>query len=314
MRCDTNGTTDTPTLEDYNITGFTGVTTLNLSVLNNVVQMQDKEDIDTFEKLQMLIDEINNTPPIITMIGNSTINLNINDNYIEEGAIATDNVDGNITNNIVTIGEVNSSSIGTYVLIYSIVDNSGNEANVTRSVRVLDNPPILRDINISIMENSKDMFLGNIIVSSNSYIESLRLEGDGANNFTFYYYGELYLAYGADIDYEVAKEFNLTAYATNETSESVGVNIHISVLDIHHLVLLETPIYSDGNVSFKVQGQEVIGETLFINGVDSGIILDENTTQVNMEQEDNATYLLTSYLSLNPIFTAGINKTFDLTS
>ena len=45
-----------------------------------------------------------------------SITLSVGDTYTEAGATANDNVDGNITNNIVITGSVNTSSSGTYLL------------------------------------------------------------------------------------------------------------------------------------------------------------------------------------------------------
>jgi len=76
------------------------------------------------------------TMPIITLKGNSNIELKVNDKYTEEGATATDDKDGDITANIVVTGSVDTSKEGTYVVTYSVKDTAGNEAKVTRTVVV----------------------------------------------------------------------------------------------------------------------------------------------------------------------------------
>jgi len=74
---------------------------------------------------------------VITLIGASTINLNVGDAYNEQGATATDNFDGNLTSSIVTTGTVNTNSAGTYFVNYNVSDSSGNDAaQVTRTVNV----------------------------------------------------------------------------------------------------------------------------------------------------------------------------------
>ena len=77
------------------------------------------------------------TEPVITLIGASTINLNVGDTYNEQGATATDNLDGNLTSSIVITGTVNTASAGTYFVNYNVSDSSGNAAaQVTRTVNV----------------------------------------------------------------------------------------------------------------------------------------------------------------------------------
>jgi hypothetical protein len=77
------------------------------------------------------------TAPVITLIGNPTINLNVGDTYVEQGATATDNLDGDISANIVITGTVNTSIAGTYFVNYNVSDAAGNAANqVTRTVNV----------------------------------------------------------------------------------------------------------------------------------------------------------------------------------
>ena len=84
-------------------------------------------------------------PPIITLIGDSTINLNVGDPYTEQGATALDNVDGDLTSSISISGSVNTAVAGTYILTYSVTDSSGNNASVNRTVNVIADttPPVI---------------------------------------------------------------------------------------------------------------------------------------------------------------------------
>ncbi len=78
------------------------------------------------------------TAPVITLIGSSSVSLNIGETYTELGATATDNVDGDISANIVIGGDtVNTSMAGTYIITYNVSDAAGNAAvEVTRTVIV----------------------------------------------------------------------------------------------------------------------------------------------------------------------------------
>lgn len=75
--------------------------------------------------------------PVITLLGASTINLEVGDSFTDPGATATDNVDGDISANIVVTGSVDTSSAGTYTLNYNVSDAAGNAADqVSRTVIV----------------------------------------------------------------------------------------------------------------------------------------------------------------------------------
>jgi hypothetical protein len=62
--------------------------------------------------------------------------------YSDAGATATDNIDGNITANIVTVNPVNVNATGTYTVTYNVSDASGNPSvQVTRTVNVISALP-----------------------------------------------------------------------------------------------------------------------------------------------------------------------------
>ena len=80
---------------------------------------------------------VDTTKPIITLIGDATINLTVGDPYVDKGATANDNLDGNITAKIVKAGTVNTAAAGTYTITYDVTDLAGNTAiRVSRSVIV----------------------------------------------------------------------------------------------------------------------------------------------------------------------------------
>jgi len=76
------------------------------------------------------------TPPVITLNGSSTIQLNVGDSWSDPGATATDETDGDLTNSITVSGTVDTSTVGTYTLIYSVADAASNSASTTRVVIV----------------------------------------------------------------------------------------------------------------------------------------------------------------------------------
>ena len=78
--------------------------------------------------------------PVITLIGNATIELFVGDAYTEQGATATDDVDGDLTSSIIVSGTVDTNIAGTYIVNYNVSDAANNAANqVTRTVNVNEN-------------------------------------------------------------------------------------------------------------------------------------------------------------------------------
>ena len=85
------------------------------------------------------------TAPTISLTGSSTINLTVGDTFTDPGATASDDVDGDITSSITTSGTVNTSSVGTYTLTYSVEDAAGNSSSTTRTVVVKTPELIIAD-------------------------------------------------------------------------------------------------------------------------------------------------------------------------
>ncbi|MDP2938535.1 MAG: S8 family serine peptidase [Candidatus Omnitrophota bacterium] len=81
------------------------------------------------------------TAPVITLLGINPVNLYVDEAYTDAGATALDNIDGNITANIVVVNPVNTSAVGTYTVTYNVFDNAGNPAQeITRTVNILPAP------------------------------------------------------------------------------------------------------------------------------------------------------------------------------
>jgi len=77
-------------------------------------------------------------PPVITLVGNSIININVGDPYVDEGATAADDIDGDLTASITKGGTfVDASTAGTYTVTYNVSDAAGNAAiEAIRTVNV----------------------------------------------------------------------------------------------------------------------------------------------------------------------------------
>lgn len=72
--------------------------------------------------------------PVITLKGNSFITIILNSDFTDPGADAYDNTDGSLY--VETTGIVNSDFAGTYYIVYSATDASGNTGQTIRTVVV----------------------------------------------------------------------------------------------------------------------------------------------------------------------------------
>jgi hypothetical protein len=79
------------------------------------------------------------TIPVITLVGDENVSVELGTAYSEAGATATDNYDGDLTSFIRVTGTLDTDILGTYVFNYNVSDSSSNDAvTVTRTINVVD--------------------------------------------------------------------------------------------------------------------------------------------------------------------------------
>lgn len=80
--------------------------------------------------------------PVITLLGLNPVNLTVGQVYVEAGATAVDDRDGDVSTKIVVSGSVNVAVAGNYSVKYDVRDAAGNAADQkVRSVVVSVAPP-----------------------------------------------------------------------------------------------------------------------------------------------------------------------------
>lgn len=95
--------------------------------------------------------ESDDLPPIITLSGSDTVTSVLNEIYIDAGATANDDTDGDISSKIYIENMVNENLVGWYNVTYKAVDQAGNEATpVVRAVFVYNEGwPYIGNYNLS---------------------------------------------------------------------------------------------------------------------------------------------------------------------
>ncbi len=72
-----------------------------------------------------------------TISGIAGVELTINDTFDQlDGVSATDEIDGDVTSDIVVTGTVDMTTVGNYVLTYTVTDSDGNTTTETRTIVV----------------------------------------------------------------------------------------------------------------------------------------------------------------------------------
>ncbi len=97
-----------------------------------------------FEDYTITIYE-NLTRPVISITGSEVVSIEVGSNYVDLGATALDDVDGNLTAFIITTTNLNTQQVGTYYVRYNVSDNNGNSAERERIVYVTPDitPPVI---------------------------------------------------------------------------------------------------------------------------------------------------------------------------
>ena len=129
--------------------------------------------------------------PVITLNGDSVIEIYMGSTFVDPGATAYDEEDGVITNSIQVSGSVDTNTHGTYVLAYNVTDSDGNSATVVvRTINVVDDarPSHELTINASLSGDDDVPDVGDIITYE------LILSNTGNTDFFDYgFYNGIYL-------------------------------------------------------------------------------------------------------------------------
>jgi len=88
---------------------------------------------------------VDTTDPVIVMFGDNPLTVEVNSGpYVDPGASASDNYNGDLSGAIVTTFTVDMTTVGDYTVTYYVQDSSGNSDTKVRTVHVVDTtPPVI---------------------------------------------------------------------------------------------------------------------------------------------------------------------------
>ncbi len=110
--------------------------TVDINKLNTYTLNYNYKSLLSEKSISRTVEIIDTIKPKIELVGDSEINLKLNEKYNELNALASDNYDGDISDKINIIGSVDTSVVGVYKLIYEVYDSSNNKNEIERLVNV----------------------------------------------------------------------------------------------------------------------------------------------------------------------------------
>ena len=226
-------------------------------------------DIGAYEYIDETID---NTPPVITLNGDNPMTIECGSEFTDPGALATDDIDGNISVN--SSNDVNVTEVGTYEVIYTATDSSGNTSSETRTVFVqgvlseivfgYDSVVVADWAEYNYFLTTDEHVMGRIHLGGDNYnIENgflypMAIDNCGGTNYEI-------IVTGDDIDFDTIGYYTQTYTATDSFGNSVSATLTFQVIDplsisesnIQNITLFPNP--SSKNIFIKnLNGDELI--------------------------------------------------------
>ena len=134
---------------NYEEPGYKATDNYDGDITHNVIITKISVDSNNYEQHYSVTDSsgnkseiiryikiTDNIAPEITLNGNSVVSIITGSQYIEQGAQAFDNKDGDISNKIQILGNVDTTKEGSYIIKYIVADSNGNITTKQRRVIV----------------------------------------------------------------------------------------------------------------------------------------------------------------------------------
>ena len=115
---------------------------------------------------QAIVTVADQAAPVITLTGDS-VTLTVGDAYLDPGFTAVDNVDGDITVNVVVSGTLDTTTTGIYTLTYSVTDTATNIAEI-----------VSREVTIITADRDGDGVIDSLDIFPDDANETLDTDGD----------------------------------------------------------------------------------------------------------------------------------------
>ena len=237
------------------------------------------------------------TAPVITLVGDAQITVEVGSTYTDLGATASDNYDGDITTDIVTVNNVDTSVIGSYTVTYNVTDSSGNAASeVTRTVSVTDTTaPVITlvgDAQITVEVGSTYTDLG--ATASDNYDGDITADIVTVNNVDTSVIGSYTVTYNVtDSSGNAASEVTRTVSVTDTTAPVITL-----VGDAEITVEVGSTYTDLGATASDNYDGDITADIVTVNNVDTSVIGSYTVTYNVTDSSGNAATEVTRTVSV----------------
>ena len=237
----TSGTVDTNTVGTYTITYSATDAAGNTSTATRTVNV-----VDT-------------TNPVLTIIGNNPVSVELGSSYTDAGATATD-LD---TVTVTSVSDVDTDNIGTYSVVYTATDASGNSSTATRTVNVVDTlgPTFTSSANFTAPEDQTS--IGTVTATDPSGSVSFSISGTEITIGTTS--GVLEFTSAANlVDFETKSSYSATVTASDGTNTSTQ-DITVTLTDVNEAPFIFTDSFNvdeDQTAVGTINASDPEGDTL----------------------------------------------------
>jgi hypothetical protein len=210
---------------------------------------------------EQTIEIVDDTPPQISLNGNSMLPLALDMSYEELGAIATDDRDGDV---VVTVSGVVGSAVGTYNITYTATDSAGNSSSVTRTV-IVDVAPTMSSIEL--LSNNNPSLNDDIILEMDGTTFSGRVSQNiPVSNLYASFTHDGATVFVADVEQTSGSTPNdFTELVEYKVSKANGVSKTFTVDLTKFTGLPIVSIQTDGNLPIESKDDYITG-TVTIDG------------------------------------------------
>ena len=233
----------------------------------------ERPDTDT-HTLYFTVEEIPDTNiPVITLLGESYVEVVQGESYVDAGATAYDVEDGDLTSEIVVSNPVNTNVLGTYYVRYNVEDSYGNHANeVIRTVKVLGSgndttAPIITVVVPQPSTYNFDKFVFEVLVNEESSV-MFNLNDEGNISMTEVSPNEFKGMLLTLLEGEHSVTFYATDLSGNVGKETVefNVNLNESFEFVLNVIVPKQGVEYDEEITFKVETNAVSEVVFSLNG------------------------------------------------